>query len=287
MRCPMSTRLRVLQRAVVAAAAFFPSMVVAFALDPAPETGDCSLEGAVPAIVAAVEDDFSLLLDDGRRAALSGLEFPPAAPYSAELHAAARKRLSDWLVGRDVFVGAFSGGADRWGRMPARLFAPASAEKNSALVSVGAALLADGVARFRPDPLAAPCARDYVDAEAAARAKGEGVWASGRFAVIEATPENRPLLLQHRGMAIVAGKIRSVGKSSRAIYLNFDDKRLDGFAVVISRRNLAMFAESGLVPESLVGRRARVRGLIEAGLGPRIEISTPSEIEIIDGGQAR
>ena len=60
-------------------------------LPAAAETGECSLEGAVPATVAAVDEDFELLLDDGRRAALAGLDFPP--PEMAELRAAIRSRL--------------------------------------------------------------------------------------------------------------------------------------------------------------------------------------------------
>lgn len=258
----------------------------AFALPPAPETGPCSLDGAVPATVAAVDEDFELLLDDGRRAVLSGLEFPSPAKEGPDVRAAARKRLSDWLTGRDIFLGAVASTPDRWGRVPSRLFAAAGEGANAPLVSVSAALLAAGEARFRPDPTAAACARDYLTAEAPAREAGLGLWARPEFHPISpSAPGAREDLVRRKGMVVVAGAIRSVGESERAIYLNFGEKRRDDFAVVISRRNLAMFA--GIEPRSLVGRMARVRGLIETGFGPRIEIVSPAEIEFVDGDASR
>ena len=131
----------------------------AAALAPAAETGACSLENATPATVAVIENNGELLLDDGRRARLSGVEFPPAG-------GAAHKRLSQWLAGQDVFIRAFSGAPDRWGRTPAAFFAAQGSDAAAPIVSVGAALLEEGLARFRPDPPAAPCATEYRAAEA-------------------------------------------------------------------------------------------------------------------------
>ncbi|MCX7900055.1 MAG: thermonuclease family protein [Methylocystis sp.] len=257
------------------------------ALPPALETGACSLENAAPVTIAAVDDDFSLLLDDGRRAALSGLEFP-GAKEAGDLHATARQRLADWLVGKDAIFGSFAAGADRWGRAPAALFAPASTARDSPLVLVGAALLEEGLVRFRPDPTAAPCARAYLAAEASARENGRGLWSRPDFAPIDAAaPNARSALAARKGLTIVNGTVRSVGQTDRAIYLNFGAKKLEDFAVVISRRNLDMFAKAGIDLRALAGRRVRARGLIETGLGPRIEISSPTEIELFDGDDAR
>lgn len=261
---------------------FFLSAPAA-ALPPAPETGDCSLEGAAPATVAAVDEDFELLLDDGRRATLSGLEFPPKAGEGSAFREPAHRRLSGWLAGRDIFLGAFAAAPDRWGRASARAFAASGEGKDAPLVSVAAALLSAGEARFRPEPAAAPCAKDYLAAEAAAREAGRGLWSQPRFRVIDpGAPGAREDLLRRKGMVVVAGAIRSVGETTRAVYLNFGQKRRDDFSVVISRRNLTMFA--GIELRSLIGRRARVRGLVETGFGPRIEIATPAEIEFFEGG---
>lgn len=253
------------------------------ALPPAAESGECSLEGAVPATVAAVDEDFELLLDDGRRVALAGLDFPPRE--AAVPRAAARDRLASWLVGRDVFVGAFADSPDRWGRTPARVYAIDPARGTSApLASLASALLFAGEARFRPDPVAAACAKLYLVAEALARDSGAGLWSLPEFRQIDvAAPGAGKELQRRRGMIVVIGDIRSVGESRRAFYLNFGDKWRDSFTVVISRRNLAMFGR--IEPRSLVGRRARVRGLIETG--SRIEIATPAEIEFVDSGVSR
>lgn len=257
----------------------------ALALSAASEAGACSLEGAAPATVAAIDDDFDLLMDDGRRVSLAGLEFPsPPAKGESGLRAAVRHRLSDWLAGRDVFVGAFATAPDRWGRVPSRLFAVKGEGAEAPLVSVAAALLEQGDARFRPDPPATPCAKDYLTAEAPAREALRGLWSDPALRPIDpAAPDAAALLLQRKGMTVVTGRVHSVGESRGAIYLNFGEKRAEDFSVVILRRNLSIFAQSGIEPKTLIGRRARVRGLIETGFGPRIEISTPAEIEIIDG----
>ena len=54
-----------------------------------------------PATVASVSPDFGLLLSDGRRASLAGLEFPRAAGAARD---AALTRLIAWLEDVQVFV---------------------------------------------------------------------------------------------------------------------------------------------------------------------------------------
>lgn len=145
---------------------------------------------------------------------------------------------------------------------------------------MGGALLEEGLARFRPDASAAPCARDYLAAEAPAREAERGLWADPAMRPLDAA--RGAALLQRKGIVAVEGRISSFGESRGAIYLNFGQKRAEDFAVVISRRNLAMFQASGIEPRTLIGRRARVRGLIETSFGPRMEISAPAEIEILE-----
>ena len=176
-------------------AAAWPSR--AESLPPAAETGECSLEGAVPATVAAVDEDFELLLDDGRRAALAGLDFPP--PEMAELRAAIRSRLSSWLAGRDIFLDAFASTLDRWGRAPARIYAsPAEGGASAPLTSVAAALLSAGEARFRPDPTAAACAKAYL------AARGPGARFGRRTLVTAGVPPDRRLGARRGGRSEAA-----------------------------------------------------------------------------------
>ena len=147
-------------------------------LMPAAEEGPCSLERASPAIVALVDEDFDLLLDDGRRVALAGLEFPSSGSQAKTIREAALSRLSNWLAGEQIFLSPLASGPDRWGRAPAQAIAAADSSPDAPLVSVGAALLAEGLTRFRPDPVAAPCAKTYLDAEKLARDQNLGVWIS-------------------------------------------------------------------------------------------------------------
>jgi len=48
-----------------------------------------------------------------------------------------------------------------------------------------------------------------------------------------------------------------------------------------------MFEQSGLSPRALIGRRLRVRGLIETSIGPRMGVSSPAQIELLDAAPAR
>jgi hypothetical protein len=63
-----------LARALFLAAISVPAQTQG--VDAARESGPCSLAGISPAVVALVDDNFDLLLDDGRRVVLAGLEFP-------------------------------------------------------------------------------------------------------------------------------------------------------------------------------------------------------------------
>lgn len=245
------------------------------ALEPASEAGPCGLDGAIPATVAAVDEHFELLLDDGRLGALSGLDFP-----SGDVGTAARSRLAAWLTGRDVFIGALADGPDRWGRVSLRVYAAASDAPQAPLVAVAVALLEEGRARFRPDPPAAACAKLYLAAEESARAAGRGLWAQERPFVAGAGA-SAPLMAR-KGMAIVEGAIRHVGETRSAIYLNFGETAAKSVSAMISRRNLAILQTLGIDRHELRGRRVRVRGIIETGFGPRLEIYAPAQIEILE-----
>jgi endonuclease YncB( thermonuclease family) len=296
------SRLQPLRFTVLAAVALFSTPL--FALPPAAETGLCSLDNAAPATLAVIDEDFEFLLDDGRRVALAGLEIPA----SATVRAAAARKLSDWLAGRQVFVSAQS--PDRWGRAPALLFAARSYESDAPLISVGAAVLEEGFARFRPDLAGADCASTFLAAEGVARAARRGLWSSAGFTVYDLRPDAASrdraasAIAASKGMVIVEGVIHSVGEARGTVYLNFGPRRGTDLAVVISKREMAMFdrsggsprrsvgvnskrelaifERSGVSPRRLTGRHVRVRGLIETTFGPRMELSSPAQIEILD-----
>ncbi len=132
----------------------------------------------------------------------------------------AHKRLSQWLAGQDVFIRAFSGASDRWGRTPAALFAAQGSDAAAPIVSVGTALLEEGLARFRPDPPSAPCAAEYRAAETIARDARRGIWVDAAMLPVSAG-EGARSLLQRKGMVILEGKISSFGELRGLVFLNF------------------------------------------------------------------
>jgi len=272
----MSWNFRTLFGAPVLALAIAPAL----ALEPATETGACSLEDAAPA-TAAASDQGDILLDDGRRAALTGLEIP-GDPTLAD---AAADALDALVSGRQVFALPLAPAPDRWGRAPVAIFVAADERPESPLILLGARLLEAGLARFRPDKAAEPCARAYLAAESAARAQGRGLWRRPEFTAIDArAPTER--FARARGMVAVEGTPVSIGETTTLFYLNFAEKRREGFAAVISRRDLDIIAASGIQQRSLVGRRLRLRGLIDTTFGPRMDIVSPSAIELLDDAPA-
>ncbi len=250
---------------------------------PAPETGPCSLEEATPATIALVDDDFELLLDDGRRAVLAGLEFPDApGPRRAAVG-----RVAELATGADVFVRPLSPAPDRWRRAPAAVFLGLG---EGPLLSLGALLLSEGHARFRPDPQAVGCAAAYLAAEAEGRAAGLGLWADPAYAIVKISPDvnlDYEVLQTRKGMILVEGAVFSIGDAGGVLYLNFGRRRGRDFTAVIRKRNLVMFEKTGVSPRALAGRRVRVRGLIDTYSGPRMDIVSPAQLERLDESPAR
>jgi len=245
----------------------------------APEAGPCSLAAAEPATIAHVLDDFDILLDDGRRATLAGLELPQARGATRD---AALTRLIAWLEGTQLFVETLAAAPDRWGRLPVQAVAPESDRPGARLVSVGVVMINEGLARYRPDAAAAPCAKAYLEAENRPREQKTGVWAEDPE--IHASGASEPALealAQKKGMTVLSGRVASIGETTTAFYLNFGKNRGRDASVVIPRKNLPIFLGQGWIPRSLLGRRIRVRGLIQTNNGPRIEISSPAEIELL------
>ena len=245
----------------------------------APESGPCSLAKAEPETVASVSPDFGLLLSDGRRASLAGLEFPRAAGAARD---AALTRLIAWLEDVQVFVEPLATAPDRWGNWPAQVIVASSKKPADPLVSLGVVLIGEGLARYRPDRAAAPCAKAYLQAETFPRARKVGVWAEDpEIDASTASEATLEALAEKKGMTVLSGRVASIGETTGAIYLNFGKNRSRDASAVISRKNVPIFAAQGWILRSLLGRRIRIRGLIETNNGPRIEISSPAEIELL------
>jgi hypothetical protein len=143
------------------------------------------------------------------------------------------------------------------------------------------ALLEQGRARVSARAGGQACADILLTAERAARAAGRGIWADPNFAPLPA--ENPARLTAKRGQfALVEGKVLSVRESGATIYVNFGRRWTRGFTVTILKRLQRTFADAGIEPKQLQGRRIRVRGWIEQRTGPIIAAEAPEQIELLD-----
>jgi hypothetical protein len=164
------------------------------------------------------------------------------------------------------------GVADRWGRAPARLFLPDMDESLDEIL-LGAGLAQRGAG-------AAPCLEAARLAEDAARAAGLGVWSDPAFAALSAEkPED--FAARDGALAVVEGRVASIGRTSPRLYLNFGAGR-GGFFATIARRNWPAFERAGFSEAGLRSRKLRVRGIVESGAGPHMELFHPEQIEFMD-----
>lgn len=230
-------------------------------------------------VVADAIDGDTVRLVDGRIVRLAGIEAPkrplsapPKAPWP--LADAAMAALSSRVSSRSVFLYLSGGDPDRHGRHHGRLAIGAQSGW------VERELLAAGWARARPFPGETGCFPELLAAETAARKAALGLWASPEFAV---RSSDDPSLPSRNGLyELVEGRVVSVGRGAYMTFLDFGANVRRDFTVMLTPALVSAMEESGLSPDSLAGRRVRVRGIIEESGGPAIRLVEPAELEVID-----
>jgi endonuclease YncB( thermonuclease family) len=243
-----------------------PLIVVLAANGPALATG-CAFEPQGEGRVAAVIDARSFRLDDGREVRLSGIE-----PADKARGAAA---LSTMLLGRDVTLRGEDDTPDRYGRQPAFVFIAGSD------TPVQAELLKRGDAMVSAEVADKDCAAMLSAAEAGARQAKTGTWSDST--VIKNAESPGDILAGIGRFTVVEGKVLSVRQAGATTYVNFGRNWTQDFAVTISKRMIGAFEATGVSAKSLENRRIRVRGVVEARGGPRIELLRVGQIEVLDG----
>lgn len=234
----------------------------------------CVPQNTSPAIVKSINTGRSLVLEDGREILLATIETPGHW---------ARDALPAIVTGQTLAVESLSATADRYGRIPARVFLPRDGVTRSLeaeLVASGAAMvgISGAGARNSPDT----CRSALLAAEIKARAARQGLWNHPDYDTKAA--DNSAVILASRGrFAVVEGKVLSVRESGGTIYVNFGRRWSEDFTVTILKRIGARFTAAGLEPKRLEGRRVRVRGFVEERGGPWIEATAPEQFEIADG----
>jgi endonuclease YncB( thermonuclease family) len=236
--------------------------VVSVTAQPAVAAG-CGFEPQGEGRVAAVIDNRTFRLEDAREVRLAGIQ-------SVASGAAA---LTALLAGRAVTLHGETDAPDRWGMQPAFVFAAGSP------TSVQAQLLAQGEALVSGDVADKGCAAELAAAEAAARQAKKGTWADS--SVIKNAERPGDILTRIGQFTVVEGKVLSARQAGATFYVNFGRRWTRDFAVTISRRMMASFEAAGISLKSLENRQIRVRGFVEQRGGPRIELVSVGQIEIL------
>ena len=261
-------------------------IVAALSLGLAAPAAACPDEFPIEARIVAVDERLDVTLADGRRIRILGLDPPRATPADPERPARTMAWASAWLAGMPVALRPLSAEPDRWGRLlvRARVEAP-EAEPDSPPVDLAEALLARGLARFRPAAGLGDCRAALLAAEAGARTRKLGLWADPVYAVLLGA--DKSAFIGRAGEDIlVEGRVTRVGEARFRTYLNFGPISGQDFAVTILKRNRATFDKAGAPLRALAGKWIRVRGLLETRFGPQIEIAAPGELEIFDAPAA-
>lgn len=218
--------------------------------------------------IAAILDARTLRLDDGREVRLSGIEIPK----SAEVAGAAWLR--DHALKQTITLRGADDAPDRYGRQHAFVVLSGSD------ATLQGALVAEGHAVVSVTAGGKGCTTALKEAELHAEVARLGIWSQPGLVLNAAQTDD---ILKYIGcFTLVEGTILSARQVGATLYLNFAKRRIQGFAVTVSRRMMASFAAAGLTAAALTGQRVRVRGWISQHGGPRIEARLPGQIELVN-----
>jgi endonuclease YncB( thermonuclease family) len=234
----------------------------------------CGTDAIEHGRVARVVDGRSFVMEDGREIRLASLEVP-FVTESAGI--ASRTALATLVHGETLTLRPAAADADRYGRTAA--YAYTTDERRTR--SVAHMLLAWGHARVGTQIGDRACAAELLSQERVARAARLGLWGHPDYAIINAGDLTG--LTNRQGRFVVAeGKVASVRESGGTIYANFGRRWSQALSVTILKRDERIFTGAGLGPKSFENRQLRVRGWVEVRNGPRIEVSRPEQIEMIE-----
>jgi endonuclease YncB( thermonuclease family) len=251
------------------ASAVLPSLLlVAAGMHPA-SAAACLFEPQGEGRVAAVTDARGFRLEDGREIRLAGIE-PASFATTSKARTAA---LSAIIPGRDVTLRGQDDAPDRYGRQVAFVYLAGSD------TPVQNELLRQGEALVSADVAEKDCAAALFAAEAEARQAKKGTWADASVIKNAESPDD--ILTGIGRFTVVEGKVLSVRQAGATTYLNFGRNWTRDFAVTISRRMMPAVEAAGLIVKSLENKKIRVRGVVEARGGPRIEVLRVGQIEVL------
>lgn len=232
---------------------------------------------AVPLRVTAVVNAKNLVLENGDKVRLAGIQAPniesagpdgrvrAGEPLGEEARAALARLIGDV----PVTVKPVGKARDRHGRIIADVFDAQGRNLQQEMIRLGMAM----VYSFPDTRHRAPV---LLETERAARAAGRGIWSDPRYRIITA-PEAGCCIGSFK---LVAGTVQQVATVRDVTYLNFGEDWRNDFTAVINRRDRKYFKDYDI--EALQGETVRVRGWIYQKNGPAIDLSHPEQIEIVE-----
>jgi endonuclease YncB( thermonuclease family) len=215
----------------------------------------------------AVQAGGVVLLADGRSVALAGIGLPRRGQPLADK---AEAELAKLVAGRAVELRYGGARRDRHGRVLAQLFADGR--------WVEGELLRRGLARVESTADNRLGVGEMLALEHQARDARRGIWRTRFFAVRPAADAGRDA----GSFQIVEGSVVDAVLIDGTLYLNFARDWRHGFSVKLAADARRLFRDAGSDPRSLAGRRLLVRGYIQDGERPTIDVTHPEQLERLD-----
>lgn len=217
-----------------------------------------------------VVDGRTLVLADGRTVILAGIEVPESAGERRELSDAARFFLERLTKSRPATIKETAQFPDRHGRTVAQVEVDA--------VWAQGALISAGLARVRPTPLNRARTAEMLKLEAAARYEIRGVWKTSLWAVRDAG-DTETLKRDVGTWRVVEGRVHGAEIRAGVAWIDLGDDWRTDTAIKIDKAAMRLFKREKIDVLPPVGTAVRVRGVVEDGTGPVIEIDLPEQIE--------
>ncbi len=247
-----------------------------------PALGCETLQTGYISKVTQITDGDSVILEDGTRVRLIGIQAPKLSLGREEftdwpLANEAKQALSTIALNKRVRLDFGSEKQDRHGRTLAHLFV---INDDDSEVWLQKYMLQRGMARVYSFADNRLCIPDLLNYEATARSNQQGIWGDDYYKIRIAEKPNRILKLDNR-YELVEGRVISATKVGSRTYLNFGKNYKDDFTIVIEKYGQKIFNKADINPLAYENALIRVRGWIEIKNGPIIEVTHPEQIEVL------
>jgi micrococcal nuclease len=229
--------------------------------------------------VEAVIDGDTLELTVGAVLRLSGIDVPkrdlaPGNEALARLAEAATTALKALVGAGPIILRQDVGKRDRYGRRLAQVF-------NGDGVWFQESLVGAGLARVHGDGRNRMGLETLLRVEAQARAAQRGIWRHPLFAVRAA---DDPKLGRLAGsFQIIEGRVASAAIVKGTGFINFGADRHTDLTLVLEKPALDLGGPAMMDLAWLTSKPIRCRGWLDLYDGPRIDISHPEQIEVLEG----